>query len=144
MNSRSKYRTKQREILLQYFESVSGRHITVWDVCEYFRKRGEAIAQATIYRQIESFVNEGILNKYTVDNGSPACFEYVGEQSHVDSNICIHCKCEKCGKLTHLRGDEFEQMFYRIYGEELFRLDPIRTVLYGLCKECAGGTEENV
>ena len=37
MNSRSKYKTKQREILLDYLESVPGVHITASDVCEYFK-----------------------------------------------------------------------------------------------------------
>ena len=34
MNSRSKYKTKQREILLSYFETVPGVHVTASDVCE--------------------------------------------------------------------------------------------------------------
>ena len=40
INSRSKYKTKQREILLDYFKSVPGVHITASDVCDYFKEHG--------------------------------------------------------------------------------------------------------
>ena len=64
MNTRPKYKTKQREILLGYLETVSGTHITAGDVCEYFREHGSPMAQSTVYRQLESLVDEGIMNKY--------------------------------------------------------------------------------
>ena len=107
MNSRSKYKTKQREILLSYFETAPGVHITAGDVCEYFRSRGAPIGQATVYRQLESLVDEGIL-----------------------------CKCEKCGKLIHLHSDEMEDIRSHLLENHRFQLDPMRTVFYGLCAQC--------
>ena len=53
MPSKVKYRTKQREILLDYLKTIPGEHITAGDVCEYFREQGSAIGQSTIYRQLE-------------------------------------------------------------------------------------------
>ena len=44
----------------------------------------------TAYRRLEKLVDEGIINKYIIDPGSPACFEYVGEDSHQDSDVCFH------------------------------------------------------
>ena len=136
MNSRSKYKTKQREVLLDYFKTVPGVHVTAGEVCGYFKSREAPIGQSTVYRQLESLVEEGILKKYTVDGNSPACFEYVEPNSHVDAEICFHCKCEKCGKLIHLHCDEMEDMQAHFTAEHRFRLDPIRTVFYGLCEEC--------
>ncbi|MBR6923956.1 MAG: transcriptional repressor, partial [Oscillospiraceae bacterium] len=54
MNTRLKYKTKQREILIEYLEKFQGKHITASDVYEYFRSQGESIGQSTIYRQLES------------------------------------------------------------------------------------------
>ena len=136
MNSRSKYKTKQREILLDYLESVPGVHITASDVCEYFKSQGANIGQSTVYRQLESLVDEGIINKYIIDGNSPACFEYVGTNSHEDADICFHCKCEKCGKLIHLRCDELEEIQVHLYEEHRFKMNPMRTVFYGLCEQC--------
>ncbi len=136
MNSRSKYKTKQRDILLGYLESVPGVHITAGDVCEYFKSQGSSIGQSTVYRQLESLVDEGVINKYIIDANSPACFEYMAADSHVPAHVCFHCKCEKCGKLIHLRCDELEDIQAHLLNEHHFKLSPRRTVFYGLCEEC--------
>ena len=136
MSNRPKYKTKQREILLEYFETMSGVHVTAGDVCEYLRSHGASIGQSTVYRQLESLVDEGIIKKYIIDGNSPACFEYVAPDSHEDAEVCFHCKCEKCGKLIHLHCDEMEEMQAHLYAEHKFKVDPIRTVFYGLCDRC--------
>ncbi len=137
MNTRSKYKTKQREILLGYLETVPGVHITASDVCEYFKAQGAKIGQSTVYRQLESLVDEGIINKYIIDGNSPACFEYMGADSHEEAEVCFHCKCEKCGKLIHLHCDELEDIRVHLEQEHHFKMDPLRTVFYGLCDQCS-------
>ena len=67
------YKTKQKEILINYFKSSPGKHITAGDVCEHCKAQGENIGQSTVYRQLEKLVDEGIINKYIIDPGSPAC-----------------------------------------------------------------------
>ena len=137
MNSRTKYRTKQRDTLVEYLRKTPGAHITAGDVCEYFKACGTPIGQSTVYRQLESLVDEGIVNKYIIDIGSPACFEYVGADAHGDpAEICFHCKCEKCGKLIHMHCDELKAIQSHLLEDHGFRLDPLRTVFYGLCEEC--------
>ncbi len=122
--------------MISYFETVPGVHVTANDVCEYFKAQGAPIGQSTVYRQLESLVDEGIVNKYIIDGNSPACFEYVGSDDHADSEICFHCKCVKCGRLIHLHCDELEGMQIHLYEEHCFKLNPMRTVFYGLCEQC--------
>lgn len=136
MTSRSKYKTKQRYILLAYLESIAGLHFTAGDVCEYFKEEGASIGQSTIYRHLENLVDEGLIKKYIIDSNSPACFEYVGHDSPEDENINFHCKCEKCGKLIHLNCNELEELQVHLHEKHQFKMNPIRTVLYGLCQEC--------
>ncbi len=136
MNGRPKYKTRQREKLISYLETVQGEHITAGDVCQAFSAEGAAIGQATVYRQLESLVEEGILNKYIIDEKSPACFEFVRAESHRGPGPCFHCKCEKCGKLIHLHCEELQEIQSHLLGEHGFQLDPRRTVLYGLCEGC--------
>ena len=136
MESRSKYKTKQKEILMNYLASMPGEHFTAGDICEYFRSQGEPIGKATVYRRLESLVDEGILNKYTVDGTSPACFEYMGPDSHGEDHVCFHCKCEKCGKLIHLHCSEMQEIQEHLYKSHKFRMDPKRTVFYGICDDC--------
>ncbi len=136
MSSRSKYKTKQRERLLHYFQSIPGIHITAGDLFNYFKEQDHPIGQSTIYRQLESLVDDGIINKYIIDGNSPACFEYTGTEEPEYSSVLFHCKCEKCGKLYHLQCDELEKINEHLYSVHQFHLDPTRTVFYGLCENC--------
>ena len=136
MNTRSKYKTKQRDRLLAYMKAFSDSHITAGDACEYFKEQGTPIGQATVYRQLESLVDEGLVNKYTIDSTSPACFEYIDPGSHKDPESCFHCRCEKCGRLIHLHCDELKGIQGHLLESHGFKLNPMRTVFYGICEEC--------
>lgn len=131
------YKTKQREVLLEYLKKKKGSHITVNDVCDFFDKKGEKIGQTTVYRQLEKMVDEGMVNKYIIDGNSPACFEYVGESKmHADGKVCFHCKCEVCGALIHMHCDELNSIKDHLEKDHDFMLNPKRTVFYGVCKKC--------
>ena len=138
MNVRNQYNTRQRSRLLEYMQAVPGEHFTAKDVCDYFQACGAPIGVATVYRQLERMVEEGLVNKYIIDANSPACFEYVDRQATCGEE-CFHCKCEKCGKLIHLHCEELVQIRSHLKEEHHFTLDPLRTVFYGLCEDCAAG-----
>ena len=139
MAERSKYNTKHRDRILRYMQGMQGKHITASDVCDHFRDQGDAIGQSTVYRQLERLVDEGVLNKYTIDSSSPACFEYTGHGDHKDGEVCFHCKCEKCGRVIHLHCDEINELREHMMAEHDFVLDMRRTIFYGLCEACAQG-----
>lgn len=138
MNTKSKYKTRQKEELLEFLEKKPGVHITVGEVCDYFRAQGKTIGQTTVYRNLERMVDEGIVNKYVIDQNTPACFEYMSIDSHAGSGVCFHCKCERCGKLIHLSCSEMNELSEHLSTHHRFLLDPRRTVFYGVCEECMG------
>ena len=74
--------------------------------------------------------------KYNVDGTSSACFEYLGAEEHCHKTSCFHCKCEKCGKLIHLHCEDVVKLEQHLMDSHGFRMDPCRTVFYGLCEEC--------
>ncbi|MCR5372678.1 MAG: transcriptional repressor [Solobacterium sp.] len=139
MRTRPLYRTKQHEILVEFLKEHAGEHVTAARICRELKARGTEIGQATVYRQLERLVDEGTVNKYIIDENSPACFEYIGPDSH-SSEVCFHCKCEKCGKLIHLHCEELETIQEHLKTAHRFYLNPNRTVFYGLCESCAGET----
>ena len=61
-------------------------------------------------------------------------------------NLCKKCyylfkdgkliKCEKCGKLIHLHCEDVVKLEQHLMDSHGFRMDPCRTVFYGLCEEC--------
>lgn len=132
---KGQYNTKNKELLLQYLKETAGRHVTVQDICDHFKSHGNAIGTTTVYRQLERFVDEGIVNKYLLDGSSAAYFEYV-DYDHCGEEPCFHCKCEKCGKLIHLHCEEMEAIQNHIMAHHGFKLDSVKTVFYGICEDC--------
>lgn len=136
MSEKTQYKTKQKEELIEYLETVPGKHITVNDVCDYFRSHGKSIGTTTVYRQMEKLVDEGVVNKYILDASSPACFEYIDRDRSCHETSCFHCKCEKCGRLVHLHCEEILEVHKHIESHHGFVIDPHRTVFYGVCENC--------
>ncbi|MBQ3392177.1 MAG: transcriptional repressor [Lachnospiraceae bacterium] len=136
MAAKAQYHTHQKEELAAYLRSVPGRHVTAADICAHFQSIGNPIGTATVYRQLERMVREGKVNKYIIDAGSPACFAYAGENVHCEEGVCFHCKCERCGRLIHMRCEELEGIGQHLKDHHHFVLNPMRTVFYGVCEEC--------
>lgn len=134
MSAKGRYRTKHREEILLFAKQMQGKHLTANDVCRYFLEKGEKIGTATVYRQLEYMVQEGVLHKYVLDAGTPACFEYAEQPTRHEQ--CVHCKCTSCGKLIHLHCREVAALGGHITQAHGFQLDTARTVLYGTCAEC--------
>ena len=137
MNNKTQYKTKQRAELTAYLMGKAGEHVTVGDITDHFSQLGRPIGITTVYRQLDKMVDEGIVNKYVVDGSSSACYEYVGEEQHMEGPVsCYHCKCDKCGTLIHLHCGEIEELLKHIEKSHSFIINPKRTVFYGLCDAC--------
>ena len=75
MSDKQSYNTRRKAELLEYLKSMQGRHVTVNDIRAHFLSRGESIGAATIYRQLDHMLAQGLVQKYTLDEGSAACYE---------------------------------------------------------------------
>ena len=129
------YNTKQSCEILNFLKENQGSHFTSQEISDHFRSEGINIGQATIYRRLDRLTTEGLVNKYIIDEKSPACYEYIGTERCSHGN-CYHMKCEKCGKLIHLSCNEINEFFEHVSNEHGFVLDPKRTVFYGICSDC--------
>ena len=139
MSEKLQYNTRRKAELLEYLKSRQGCHLTANDIRTHFLSQGQSIGTATIYRQLDHLLSEGIVQKYTLDETSAACYEYVGPEENCHPDACFHCKCVGCGKLIHLHCHELEKMQGHLAREHGFHLEFPRTVLYGRCRQC--GTE---
>lgn len=133
---KEEYKTKQKEELLELLKSAEGRHFTVQDVCDRLEKNGKKIGTTTVYRQMEKLIEKGLVKKYVFEPGTPVCFEYVNPEDNCKREGCCHLKCVKCGKLIHLHCDEIKTTEDHLMEHHKFKIDPYRTVLYGLCEDC--------
>lgn len=128
------YRTRQREVILEYLKKSNSHHVSIEDVLEHLKASGEKVGRTTIYRYMEKLTEQGVLRKYFIEEGAGACYQYV------DSGRCchehFHLKCLKCGSLLHLECDYLNQIGKHIEEHHGFKVDNTKTVFYGVCKEC--------
>ncbi len=136
MTRRSTYQTRQMKELREFLASTDGKHVTVKDICRYFDEAGRPVGTATVYRNLEKLVEEGIVAKYSADPSDSACFSYIGSGEECCHPVCFHLKCQKCGRLIHLECDEITRLSEHMLRAHGFELNPARTVFYGLCEDC--------
>jgi len=131
------YNTRQKEILLNFLRENSSEHITVQKICNFMNNAGTPVGTATIYRQLDRLVEQGIVKKYLLDGRSGACYQYTGDTKKCCEHY--HLKCVSCGKLIHLDCEFLNNINNHILEHHGFVVDNAKTVFYGRCSECLKG-----
>lgn len=133
------YRTKQRELIIEYMKNCPLPHITAGDILLHLRNEGASVGAATVYRQLDRMVESGQVRKFQLSGG--ACYQYVGENENCREHF--HLKCLGCGKLLHIDCDYLSTIAPHILEHHGFEVDNSKTVMYGLCGDCrkGGGAE---
>lgn len=124
-----KYKTKNKELVLNCFKEHVNQHLTVDEI---FNLLDKSVPLASLYRSIDSLVEEEIIRKYIIDSNSPASYQYIGEACHDH----FHLLCEKCGKIIHLECHEVEHLINHIQKEHGFKVNRCKVNLYGICEDC--------
>lgn len=127
------YKTKQKEMIENAVKNSKQEHITVDSLVNTLESLGEKVGRTTVYRALERLNEEGIVRKYHTA-GESACYQYVSDE---DCYEHFHLKCEDCGKLIHIECDHIAQLGEHINEHHGFKVNKLKTVLYGLCEECA-------
>lgn len=138
---KSEYKTRQREELLRYLASVPGHGLTVSEICTHMKEQGYSIGTTTVYRTLDKLVEEGEVNRYVAQDNAGAVYEYIDKSNSCSQPVCFHCKCERCGRLIHLKCDEMVHVADHLEEHHGFVLDPVRTVFYGICGDCRAALE---
>ena len=124
-----KYKTKNRELLIAFLKENNDKHLSITEIQENLKD----IPQASLYRLVDSLVQEGLILRYIVGPNKSACYQYA---DHNEDHHHFHLVCENCGKLIHLECDEVEELVHHIDQNHNFKVDISKVNLYGLCEEC--------
>ncbi|MCH3954752.1 MAG: transcriptional repressor [Eubacterium sp.] len=133
--SKSEYKTRQKDAILDYLKQHPGKHVTAGSLQRLLEDKGIHIGTTTIYRTLDRLVAENQVRKYENGSGQSACYEYLNEETRCHPGE-YHMMCERCGRLIHLHCEEMKKITDHIQAGHGFILDPGRTVLYGICEEC--------
>ncbi len=133
MAGRAPYQTRAQKELLDYLKTAPGKHYTAAEIRKHFSRDKNPIGTATIYRQMERFVEAGIVRKFILGPGESACYAFAGDQGCTSH---FHCKCEVCGTLIHMDCDELQEIQAHLQNRHGFIWDAGKTVFYGICNQC--------
>ena len=133
-NNRGKYKTKQRELILDYLVDNKNRQETVEEKKDYTKQSGQPVGKTTAYRYIEKKKKKGIVRKYTIEQGICACYQYIDKEEKCHNHF--HFKCKECGELYHLDCNFLNTEKEHLCDNHGFDIDSSKTVFYGICKKC--------
>lgn len=130
----AEYKTKQREMILDYMIKNKDIHVTADMIIKYFEFHKTPIGKTTVYRNLDRLVSENIIRKFTIEDGTGACYQYAADNCKCKEHY--HFKCSMCGKLYHLQSDFMNEISIQVYKEHKFKIDSSKTVFYGICEDC--------
>jgi zinc transport system substrate-binding protein len=136
----SGYATRQREALEAYLRSLEGEHVSAEGIVEHFADTPEPISRATVYRCLRRLEQDGSVRRYVTDGRRASCFQYLGTHGEASEQARdhFHLQCERCGSLTHIRCQTLSGLGRHIRDGHGFELNPLKTVFYGVCRNCEG------
>ncbi len=122
------YKTKQRDEIIEFFNSHRGKCYTAKDI---IRSGEVSSGEATVYRTLSKLAVQGILKRFT--DGDASCYQ-LNESEECSRHF--HLKCENCGKLIHMDCTFMADLSRHIEQSHSFYVDIGKTVIYGICGEC--------
>lgn len=138
MNTKREYHTRQKEMLMQFFEQ-QGASATAEEIRAHLQEKGICVGQATVYRHLDRLAQEGIVAKYPGLNDGPARYRYIGDPAAHKAHS--HLVCMQCGKIDHLECAYIDNFSAHIQSDHRFQVDRIKTIFYGYCQNCNGAQD---
>lgn len=122
-------KTKHRILLLDILHQ-NDAFLSADDLFMKVREIDSSISLSTVYRILESFVENDIVEPITLEHQKQLLYE-LKHKEHAH-----HLICNKCKKVIHVKGcpvHSFEDELSELYH---FKIDKHRLEFYGLCEDC--------
>ena len=127
--------TKQKDSILSLLQEHEEQFLTVDEIRLRLTQDGVAVGQSTVYRTVERLVSDGVVSKVPSVDRSSARYCYVGRPETAAHGKLV---CLQCGATRPLECHMLDELSTHLKDAHGFRIEPSRTVLYGLCAKCAG------
>ena len=107
----------------------AGGFASAQEVYRLMQREGESIGLTTVYRSLQSLVNEKIVDVLRRDDGQ-AIYRLCGETHH------HHLVCKSCGNTIEIEGGAIEKWAKAMAEEHGFREVGHTAEIFGLCSKC--------
>ena len=124
--------TPQRTLIWEVVRS-RGRHMTAEEIAAEVHEKLPDVNLSTVYRTLDLLVGLDLVSETRL-GGSTTYFEVAPEPVH------HHFVCESCGTVGHIADDLLDPLYGSLRDEHGFEATRSRTTVFGLCRECRGGT----
>ncbi|MBR0365585.1 MAG: transcriptional repressor [Clostridia bacterium] len=128
----SKYHTKQREQLLEFFESNTDKGFSAVQIAASL----DNVSLSAVYRNLAALEGEGMLKRISKTGTREVYYQYIGAPGCRGS---IHVSCTGCGRTYHLEQAAAKRLRDSLEANDGFKISCGDTVLYGTCAKCRGG-----
>ncbi len=120
--------THQRRIIFQAVTATPG-HYSPEEVYEAVRKQIPSISLATVYKNLKTFVDAGLLREVSPHHGT----------LRVDANLEAHhhLVCLRCKSITDIELSSLDPIRLR-RAPPGFKVEQFSVDVLGLCSNCAG------
>jgi Fur family transcriptional regulator, peroxide stress response regulator len=120
--------THQRQVIYTTAMSLSG-HPSPEDIYERTRKSIPSISLATVYKNLRTFLDRGLLREVSLHHGS----------LRVESNFHPHhhLVCMRCKSITDLEHADLKPSRLRAKLPRGFQVKRIAVDILGICAKCA-------
>ena len=127
--------TKQRALMLSIFRSefCNGKHRTADELLAIARERMPGISRATVYNNLRSMEEEGLIRRITGEDGADM----------YDSSFVLHGHliCMGCKAVRDIETPRFLEEFNKLLG---IKVDSYELKLRYLCDSCRSKSKEAV
>ena len=119
--------TPQRELVLSAVRALG--HATPEEVAEKVRQTHPGINLSTVYRNLETLENVGLVQHTHLGHG--------GATYHAaEAKLHAHLTCERCGVLIEVPIEETSLLTQSLLNDYGFKTDVTHFAIYGTCAAC--------
>lgn len=119
--------THQRQVIYDALMKMEG-HPSPEAVYDEVRKHIPSISLATVYKNIKTFVEHGLLREVSLHHGSARVETNVSPHHHL---VCLRCKA-----IVDLPGEHIEPVRMQKSPPDGFKVERYSVEVLGYCKNC--------
>jgi len=118
--------TRQKYVVLKIIRD-SKDHPTIAEICERVQKIDSSIGQATVYRNVKRFLDEGKIYQIKTKSGIDR-YDYYTDH--------IHFECLNCGNIVDIMDSEMLDFIKSRYQDRVEDISNYNLMIEGFCEKC--------
>lgn len=120
--------THQRQVIWETLMSLDG-HPSPEEVYDHVHRQIPSISLATIYKNVRTFIEHGLLSEVSLHHGSARLETNMHPHHHM---VCVQCRA-----IEDLPEEDLEPIRLKKGAPEGFRIHRYSIEVHGLCSKCA-------